>query len=395
MTQPSPAHAQAPASTATRTRLAAGLGSILVIAVLAAFAAGALPRYRQAHAVRATTRELAIPSVTLVSPAPSRSSGALLLPAEVRPWTDAAILARASGYVRRWHAELGAHVSRGDLLVELDTPELNQERDALQAQLQQAEAAAHLAETTLNRWRQMHREALVPQQELDEKDAESRLRNAVVQSARAALHRVEELLRFAHITAPFDGVVTARRVDVGQLVATSSPTELYRIAQVDTLRVFVRVPQSFATSLSNGLAAEVLLDGRNTRPLQARLVRTSAALDAASRTRLAELELPNPDQSILPGGFAQVRFTGLHADVPLAVPANTLLFRSDGPTLATVRPDNHVELRRVRLGRDLGTSVEILEGLSATDRLILNPPDSITDGIEVRVVANPGTTPPR
>ena len=370
-----------------RIRGASVLVYIVLLALVlgVAFAMGWLPRARQARAVVAETRELALATVSVVSPAPSKAGGLLLLPAEVRPFTDASILARASGYVKRWHAELGSTVEAGALLAELETPELNEELSTARAQLKQMQAAAALAETTAARWREMRREALVSQQETDEKLADARLKAAQVESAEANVHRLEELQRFARITAPFAGVVTARRVDVGQLVAAGSNVELYRIAQVDTLRVFVRVPQATAGAMVPGLAAEVLLDGKGSRALAAKVIRTSGAMDSASRTLLTELELPNPGHQVLPGGFAQVRFTGISRDVPLAIPANTLLFRTDGATVATVKPDNRVELRKVTLGRDLGMTVEVSGGVTATDRLVLNPPDSITDGVEVRV----------
>jgi membrane fusion protein, multidrug efflux system len=371
----------------------AGRTNVLLLVVVSAgllavaFAMGWFPRARKDREVRAATRELSLPTVTVVSPAPAKTGAAMLLPAEIRPWTDASIVARASGYVKRWHVELGATVEAGALLAELETPELNEELATQRAQLRQAEAAAALADSTAARWREMRREALVSQQETDEKLADARLKAAMVESAQAGVHRLEELLKFARITAPFAGVVTARRLDVGQLVTAGSSVELYRLAQVDVLRVFVRVPQAAASAMVPGLEAEVLLDGKGTQALPAKVVRTAGAMDVASRTLLTELELPNPEHRVLPGGFAQVRFTGFARDVPLAVPANTLLFRTEGPTVARLTTDNRVELRKVSLGRDLGAFVEITAGVETTDRLVLNPPDSITAGVEVRVVS--------
>ncbi len=370
----------------------AGRTNVLLLAVVSAgllavaFAMGWFPRARKDREVRAATRELSLPTVTVVSPAPAKTGAAMFLPAEIRPWTDASIVARASGYVKRWHAELGATVEAGALLAELETPELNEELATQRAQLRQTEAAAALADSTAARWREMRREALVSQQETDEKLADARLKAAMVESAQAGVHRLEELLKFARITAPFAGVVTARRLDVGQLVTAGSSVELYRLAQVDVLRVFVRVPQAASAAMVSGLEAEVLLDGKGTQALPAKVVRTAGAMDVASRTLLTELELPNPEHRVLPGGFAQVRFTGVARDVPLAVPANTLLFRTEGPTVARLTTDNRIELRKVTLGRDLGAVVEITAGVETTDRLVLNPPDSITAGVEVRVV---------
>jgi len=294
-------------------------------------------------------------------------------------------MARATGYVKRWHAELGATVVAGELMAELETPELNEEAANARAQLKQAQAAAALADTTAGRWQELRRATLVSQQEADEKIAEARLKAAVVESAEANVHRLEELLKFARITAPFAGVVTARRLDVGQLVSPGSAMELYRIAQVDVLRVFVRVPQSAAAAMVAGVTADVFLDGKASQAVPAKVTRTSGAMDTASRTLLVELELANADHRILPGSFAQVRFTGAPQQLAMAIPANTLLFRTDGPTVARVNAGHRVELRRVQLGRDLGATVEVLGGVETTDRLILNPSDSITEGTEVRV----------
>lgn len=364
------------------------LGIITGMAFAGAFVFGLLPRLQKAHAVEVRTAEIAVPVVRVVHPAPAKAGPPSLLPAEIRAWTEASIVARATGYVKRWHAELGTSVKTGELLAELETPELDQELAVARAQAAQASAAAALADTTAGRWAALRREALVSQQEADEKLADARLKSAAVDSAKANVQRLEELVRFARVTAPFDGVVTARRLDIGQLVGPSAATELYRMAQVDTLRVFVRVPQSMAGMMEPGLAAEILPDGRTLQPLTAKVVRTSGAIDTASRTLLVELELPNPGRRLLPGSFAQARFADSNHNAPLTVPSNALMFRTDGATVAKVDGSNHVKLTRVVQGRDFGPVVEILSGVSASDRLVINPPDSIVDDLEVRILSD-------
>jgi len=362
------------------------LGLTASVVFAGAFVFGLLPRLQKARAVELVTSEISVPSVRVVTPAAAKPGPAPLLPAEIRAWTEASIVARATGYVKRWHAELGALVKSGDLLAELETPELDRELAVARAQAVQASAASALADTTAARWAALRREALVSQQETDEKLADARLKAAAVESANANVQRLEQLVGFARIVAPFDGVITARRLDVGQLVGPNSTVELYRVAQVETLRIFVRVPQSMASAMAPGLTTEVFPDGRTLQPLAAKLVRTSGAIDATSRTLLVELELPNPGRRILPGSFAQARFTDLVVSAPLAVPANTLLFRSEGAMVAKVDAGNHVKLTPVVQGRDFGALVEILSGVTGSDRIVINPPDSIVDQMEVRLV---------
>jgi len=385
-----------PVSQAVEPR--ARLGRYVVVTALllgVAFIAGLLPRRRQHQAVIAATQTLAVPTVTVVSPRPGRVGAPLSLPAEIRPFAEAPIYARASGYVKSWSVELGASVTQGQVMAELDTPELVQDLASGRAQLRQTEAAAALAKSTAARWTEMLQAKLISQQEAEEKFADARLKVAMVDSAQANVHRLEEMIGFARITAPFDGTVTARRLDVGQLVAAGNGTELYRLAQTRKLRVFVRVPQTFAGAITVGQKAEVALNGQSGRKVTATVVRTAGALDAASRTLLTELELPNADNALLPGGYVQVRFTEAQADVARTVPANTLLFRPEGVSVGVVLASGEVELRVVELGRDLGASVEILSGVQPEDRLVLNPPDSLASGMRVRVVASENTMPPR
>jgi RND family efflux transporter MFP subunit len=239
----------------------------------------------------------------------------------------------------------------------------------------------------------MRQAKVVSAQEADEKAADAEFKLAALHSAEAEVSRLEDLVGFARITAPFDGVVTSRRTDIGQLVVAGSGIELFRVAQTRTLRVFVRLPQSLSSSARPGVVAHVLLsdDGGSPRRVEARLVRTSGAVDPASRTLLTELELPNADGAMLPGGFAQVEFPDASTNQALAIPANTLLFRPEGLTVAVVDAANTVEMRRIVPGRDLGALVEVLSGIAPDSRLVLNPPDSLATGMQVRLAAGGGT----
>ncbi len=363
---------------------------LALMLIVVAFAAGFLPRMRQRNKVQSQTSELSIPTVLLVSPVQGTSGASIRLPAEIRAQTEAPILARATGYVRAFHVDIGAKVVQGQVLAELETPELNQQLGSARAMKQQAEAALTLAKTTASRWQEMRLAKIVSAQEADEKAADAELKAAALNSAAAEVRRLEELVGFARITAPFDGVVTSRKIDIGQLVVAGSGVELFRIAQTRTLRVYVRLPQSLASSARPDTIAQVILSDSGGAPkrVEARLVRTSGAVDPASRTLLTELELLNTDGALLPGGFAQVEFPDSSTNLGWTIPANTILFRPEGLTVAIVDGNATVEMRRITPGRDLGATVEVLSGIEPNSRLILNPPDSLATGMHVRLATN-------
>jgi RND family efflux transporter MFP subunit len=363
----------------------------LILATLA-FAIGFFPRAKERAAVKRETRGLAVPTVDVTSPAPAKAAPTLLFSGEVKPLSEAAIYARASGYVRRWLVDIGAHVEQGQLLAELDTPELDRDLAQGRAELAQAEAARALAETTAARWTEMRAGKTVSSQEADEKVADLALKKATVEAAAAKVQRLQEMLHFNKLTAPFAGTVTMRTLDVGQLVTTAAGRELFRIAQADKLRVFVRIPQNYARAVTVGQTAELVFTELPGRTFDAKVVRTAGTLDAASRTLLTELEVDNAKGELLAGSYVQVRFKEAKLDAVLSIPANALLFRNEGTMVGVLGADNRVALRKVGLGRDFGMTVEITEGVTAKDRVILNPPDSLVDGSEVRVVTGrPGT----
>ena len=358
--------------------------SAIVVALAAV--AGWLPRQQRHAALVQTTRELAVPTVIVVRPAPGKIDTAMTLPAEVKPFAEASIYARANGYVKQRLADIGAKVEAGQLLLELDTPELQQEILQAQAQLTQAEAALTLAETTAARFERLIKADAVSVQEASEKRADLSVKKANVEAAKANVKRLEDLKSFAKVTAPFAGSITTRRTEVGDLVTANATagTELFRIAQLDKLRIFVRVPQSIVRSVKVGSTAEVLFPDLPGKAFAAKIIRTAGSLAADSRTLLVELELDNAKGELLAGSYAQARFTDAEAHAPLTLPANTLIFRADGPQVA-IEKGGRVELRNIKMGRDHGPAYEVLEGVTAQDRVIVNPPDSLVGGASVTV----------
>ncbi len=361
--------------------------AVLVVGVLivVAVAVGLVPRMRQRTALMAETRDLALPTVTVVSPAPGKPSSGLLLPSEVKPWIEAPIYARASGYLKRWLVDLGARVEAGQWLAVIETPELDQELERARYQLAESEAALALATTTSERYTKLLKTASVSEQETVEKQADFALKTATVQAARANARRLEELQLFAHVTAPFAGIITVRGVDVGDLIAAGGGRELFRLAQTDKLRIFVRVPQTQARTITPGQSAELLIPEWPGRVFTGKVARTAGAISPDSRTLLTELEVDNSRGEILAGSFGQVRFADAKGASPLMLPGNTLLFRAEGPQVGVVQPDGTVELRSVKIGRDFGATIEILDGVGANDRVILNPSDSLASGAVVRI----------
>ena len=382
---------EAAASSGAKLRNAAIVATVLIVigAVV-----GLVPRSLHRNALRAETRELAIRTVSVVAPAAGKNAVGLTLPAEAKALVEAPIYARTSGYLKRYLVDIGSKVKAGDLLAEIDTPELNQELAQSRAQLAQAEAALALALTTDARWAELAKTSSVSEQEAAEKKADLELKSATVEAARANVRRLEDLQSFERVTAPFAGTITARGTDVGQLVAASSGNELFRLAQTGTLRVFVRVPQSVAHGMAPGQMAELTIPEMPGRVFPAKVVRTSGAMSADSRTLLTELQVDNSRGEILAGTYVQVRLTEAKLDPTLTLPANTLLFRSEGPQLGVVGADGKVELRGVTLGRDFGPTIEILGGIGPTDRVILNPADSLVGGTTVRVAEATGKESP-
>jgi len=362
---------------------AAGILATLVVA--AAYLAGQEPRRRTQAALAEETAVLAVPTVTVVSPAPGKPSGGLLLSAEVKPWLESPIYARASGYLKRYLVDLGDQVDAGQLLAEIETPELAQELERARHELTQGEAALALAKTKADRSTRLVDLEAASKEEYDENQAEVAMKSAMLDAARANVRRLEELQAFARITAPFSGIITARKTDVGDLITAGSARELFRLAQTNKLRVQVSVPQTRALQIAPRQLAELLIPERPNQVFPARVTRTAGAISTDSRTLLTELEVDNSQGELLAGSFGQVKFAEAKGQAPLTLPGNTLLFRAEGPQVGVVQADGKVVLRSVKLGRDFGPTVEILGGVTPQDRVILNPSDALADGASVRV----------
>jgi RND family efflux transporter MFP subunit len=382
--QPGTSVAEAAAGSGGKLRHVVIIATVLV---LVAAVVGLVPRWRQRVELRRETRELAVQTVAIVSAEPGKAAAGLSLSAEVKPLLDAPIYARSSGYLIKWFVDIGGQVKEGDLLAEIDAPELRQELVRSKAELAQSEAALALAKITAERWAELLKTASVSDQEAAEKKADFELKSANVAAARATVRRLEELQSFSHVRAPFSGTITARGTDVGQLIVGGSGKELFHLTQTSTLRVYVHVPQMAARAIVPGQIGELTIPEHPGRIFQGKVVRTSGAMSSDSRTLLAELQVDNSKNEILAGTYAQVRFPDADPNPPLTLPSNTLLFRAEGPQVGVVAGDGKVELRNVSIGRDFGSTIEILQGVTSADRVILNPPDSLVSGTIVRIAS--------
>jgi RND family efflux transporter MFP subunit len=365
-----------------------------LVAVLGLFAAGALSikaRAKEQVALSAETARLAVTTISAGYPQPEPRSNELELPGSVQAYTESPIYARTNGYLLRWYKDIGATVTKGELLADLDTPEVDQELSQAQAARQQMVAALDLAHTSADRWRELRRTDSVSQQELDQRTSDYAQAQANMAAADANVRRLQELESFKHVYAPFAGVLTKRNVDIGALVNAGnggSGKELFNLALIDPLRVYVSIPEADAPSIRAGMRAWIGLAEFPASRFTGTVVRTANAIDQNTRTLLTEVDVPNKDGHLLPGAYAQVHFNVPVNGRRLSVPSSAMLFRSEGPSVAVVGPDDRVQLRPIVIGRDFGTSLEILQGVRATDRVVQNPPDSLENGQTVRVVAN-------
>src|SRR5215469_585524 len=340
---------------------------IAVVLIVIGLGVGLVPRWFARQSLAKETAEMAVQSVAVVSPTPGKTDLGVPLPAEVQAFVEAPIFARASGYLKKWDVDIGQNVEAGQLLAEIDTPEVDQQLAQAKAEVAQADANLSLAKSTSERWADLLKTASVSEQETAEKQADYELKKANLEAARANLHRLEDLKSFARVTAPFAGTITARDTDVGQLITAGNGRALFRLAQTNPLRVYVHVPQTLSHAVEAGQKAELSISELPGRKFQAKIVRTAGAMDPVSRTLLAELEVDNPQNEILAGSYAQVRFHDTQGDPTLTLPANTLLFRSEGMQVGIVDSGGKVEIHTVRLGRDFGQTVEIVEGVKAGD----------------------------
>jgi len=365
---------------------------IIALILIGALMLGFLPRWHQRKTAMSDMDQLAIPTVSVVSPMLAKSESGLVLPAEIKPWREASIYARANGYLKDWVADIGAHVTNGQLLAEIETPDLDQQLEQAKAQLQLSQANLHLAETTDARWKELLKTASVTEQEAAEKAAGRETAAASVAADQANMRRLEELVAFQRVIAPFDGTITIRSVDNGDLiVAGSGGLELFHIAQTDKLRVYVRVPEPNASGIAPGQTATLTTPASPGRSFTAKVTTTSEAISTISRTLLTELEVDNSQHQVLPYSYGELSLKENNTAPPLTMPSNTLLFRAQGLQVGVVHADGTVELRPVQVGRDFGQTIEIRGGVTPADRVITNPTDSLVDGVKVRIQAVPET----
>jgi RND family efflux transporter MFP subunit len=359
------------------------VGLLVVLAVVAAWGIGTRIHARTALEQRARETGATVVAVTQVRPGAGGDS--LVLPGSVQAFADAPIYARTTGYLKRRHVDIGAKVREGQLLAEIDTPEVDQQLRQAQADLGTAEANERLARSTNERWRSLLAPQAVSRQEADEKAGDYAAKHQLSASARANLQRLRDLRGFQRVVAPFDGTITARSTDVGHLITGTAP--LFHIADARRLRIYVQVPQAFAGSMQPGVRGDMQFADKAGRSWPATVVRTAEAFDPATRTLQTELQVDNADGQLLPGAYAEVHFklTGAHGTA--RIPASALIFRGGGLFAANVGADNRVKLKPIQPGRDFGTEIEVLSGVNPGERIIVNPPDSLVDNQLVRVAS--------
>jgi RND family efflux transporter MFP subunit len=367
----------------------------LVIPALLACSAFVTAYARRASnaSLTATTKTFALQNVNVIHAEFGSPVTDLTVPGTAQAFSESPIYARINGYVRAWNADIGTQVRKGQLLAVIEAPEVDQELNHARAMLAQAQANLQLATVTSARYRDLIQSNSVSQQEVDNNNQNLNSQTANVQAASAEVGRLEQMQGFEKIYAPFDGVITARKTDVGDLINAGNSglgAELFRISNIATMRVYVNVPEVYSEAIAPGERASMEVASLSNRQFTGVVARTSHAIGMNSRTLLTEVDVSNPTGELFPGAYAQVHFHLSLKVVPLVLPGNTILFQAQGPEVGVVSSQNHVELRKVTLGRDFGNRVEILSGVSRPDAVIANPPDYLVDGMSVAVQPSQG-----
>lgn len=368
-----------------------GLFKILLLVVLVLVILGAftlLQRKAEYRTLAKETETLAIQTVGVIHPSPEIGQEDLVLPGTMEAFVEAPIYARTNGYLKKWYHDIGSRVRQGDILADIDTPEVDQQLSQARAELSTAKANAHLSEITATRYAELIKTDGVSKQEVDNAVGDFEAKKATVQSSEANVRRLEEMKSFQHVYAPFSGVITRRNVDTGMLINagnTGASQQLFYLAQMSPLRVYVRVPEIYASAIRPGLGAYIELTQNPGQKYEGKVARTSEAIDAATRTLLTEVDVPNQGGALLPGGYSQVHLQVKVTGARLQVPVNALLFRSEGLRAVVVDASHKIHLRPIAIGRDYGTTLEVLQGLDANEWIVLNPADSLEEGQEVRV----------
>lgn len=386
-------------NTTTTTTASAPAGNlrrifwIVCLLIIIGLAAGYIPRWL---ARRHLVQEIQADSVTVVNvvfPMPTTPDFGSPLPAEVQAWVQAPIYARASGYLQKWLVDIGVQVTNGQVLAQIVTPELDEQLEQAQAEVAENRANLKLAQITADRWTELLKTASVSEQEAAEKSADLALKKAVVDASLANLKRLQDLKAYDLVTAPFDGIITERNTDIGQLISADAGRPLFQLSQTDPLRVYVRVPQTLIHAVAPGQKADITFQDLPGRKFTALVTRTAGAVDIASRTLQVELQLKNPKGDLFSGSYAQVSFDDTAAPSVLKISDNAIITRAQGVQVAVVDAGGQVHLRNITLGRDFGDHIEVLAGLTATDQVIDNPPDAISDGQIVKIAPPAETNP--
>ncbi len=355
---------------------------------------GIAPRLRARQALRQETDLTAAPAVTVLKPTRGAPSEEVVLPGNIQAFVDAPIYARTSGYLKRWYFDIGAHVKQGQLLAEIESPEVDQQLSQAREQVNTAKANLQLAQITATRYTDLFKTESVAKQDVDNAVQTAAAREADVKSAQANVARLQQMVDFEKVYAPFNGVITARNTDTGQLIQSGSTQnhELFHIAAVDRLRVFVNVPQIYSHETTPGMSADLTLQDMPGRRFSGKLVRTADSLDPATRTLLVEVDVPNNAGQLFPGAFTEVHFKVKTGSTTLNIPSTSLIFRSQGLRVPVVK-NGKTELVTVTTGRDFGNTVEILSGLDPDADVVDNPPDAIVQGETVRVLKGKAAKP--
>ncbi len=388
--QPTRAHPQIerppdlPPAPAIRAKIM--VGAVLLVLITAG-AVTLLTKKGEANALAKETDEIAVPTVAVVQQTKGPGSDELILPGNLQAFIESPIFARTNGYLLKWNRDIGSHVEKGELLATIDTPEVDQELSQARASREQIKAALGLAKISADRWENLRKTDSVSQQEADQQTSGYEQAKANLAAADANVRRLEELESFKNVYAPFTGVITRRNVDPGALINAGSATgaQLFNIARVDPLRVYVSVPQAYAPMMKAGVQAAVTLQEFPGQKFTGTIARTADAIDTGTRTLLTEVDVPNKDGKLLPGSYGQVHFVTGNSVPRITIPVNAMLFRAEGPQAAVVGTNSKVQLHSIVIGRDYGNTIEILDGLEATDQVIINPSDSLEAGQQVHV----------
>jgi RND family efflux transporter MFP subunit len=364
---------------------------VLVVVVILLLVAGGftlLSRRSQYKALAKETETLAVPTVSVIHPIAEASSEDLVLPSTLQAYVESPIYARTNGYLKKWYHDIGSRVRRGELLADIDTPEIAQQLAQSRAELDTAQANQNLSQITASRYEGLLKTDSVSKQEADNAAGDLAAKRANTQSAEANVRRLQETESFRHIYAPFSGVITRRNVDIGNLINAGnggSAQLLFTLAQTDPIRVFVNVPEIYAPAIHQGLEAYLELQQYPGQKFYGKVARTADSIDLNTRTLLTEVDVPNKSGQLLPGGYAQVHLEIKVTESRLEVPVNALLFRSEGLRAVVIDENHKTHLQPLTIGRDYGTTLEVLQGLKPTDFIVINPADSLDDGVQVNV----------